>query len=856
MIIRCTRLLFCMLLFGCFVQSSFAQCGLINGNLTVTNTNDDGPGSLRWAINCANELEGSNRIIFQIPSNGQNRKNIFVGSTTGEPLPSLIDEGTIIDGSFQPGATDRPRIVLDGGRVEWDAPINGLFIVADNCEIYGLEIRNFPDDGIDVFGANNVKIGALAKGNVIYKCGEERDFYEGVNPSGPWEGSGIALRNGSSFCEIKSNFIGTDARTTNNLSNEYCGILISGNSNGNLVGGSVFQEINVIAFNPTAIRVEGSTQNPLLGNSIVCNDTAAIVLANGGNNLKTAPSILIANNRDISGRGIPGDRIEIFLNISRACPEQACQGQLSVGTARVAADSTWNFFIAGTPSVGNIDFLEYDRAAATATDADGNTSNFSSCRIVNIDTENCADANGNIIVTNTDDDGPGSLRAAIECANSTAGANTIQFNIAGNGPHIINVGASTQQALPTLTDNNTIIDASTQNGFSGRPQIVLNGNTTTWNAPINALFINGNNCEVYGLEIRNFPDDGIDITAANNVIIGEAGKGNVIYNCGIEQDFWPNINPSGSWEGCGIVVKGGSSNCTISGNIIGTNYNQSLSVGNEFCGINIGGQVRNVLIGGEDTAAGNIITNNPTGVLIGTTATSIQLHQNSFVCNDTLAIGLRGNANAGKTPPVITDYTESIVAGTANAGDLIEVFISSTATCPDQACQGQTFLGSTRAGNNGNWELQLGASDSRLSLEVVTATATDASGNTSPFADCFTKAEVNCDNFSASIPQNQRQDVTCGKDNGAFVLSVTGGTAPYTYDIGNGPQLSPRFENLARGTYSVTIMDANGCEATQATAINESDPLSLIIVDQENAVCGQARGQFSVLAFGSVAPYT
>ncbi|MEL6941895.1 MAG: hypothetical protein AAFO82_04450, partial [Bacteroidota bacterium] len=653
------------------------------------------------------------------------------------------------------------------------------------------------------------------------------------------------------------------------LPNEYCGIYITGNSNGNTIGGILSSSVigslrelgegNIIAFNPNAIRVEGSVQNTLLGNSIVCSGESAIVLANGGNNQKLAPSIIAATNEEISGRGLPGDQIEIFLNTSRICEDQSCQAQLSIGKASVLADSTWTFEITGTASVGNINFLEFDLTTAVAIGIDGNTSEISSCRIVDTNPNECAEADGTIWVTNTEDDGEGSLRRAIECANNTAGANTIKFNIEGDDRPIIYVGASTRQALPVLTDPNTIIDATTQSGFGANgnfePQIILDGTNNNWNAPLNAIWVRANNCAIYGLEIRNFPDDGIDVTAANNVTIGAAGKGNVIYNCGAEQDFWSNINPAGAWEGCGVVVKGGSRNVTISGNIIGTNYNRDLNVGNEYCGINIDGSERNLVIGGDTPAAGNVIAYNPSGIILEDGAQRVQMLHNSFLCNDTLAIGMNGNTNNGILPPGITDYTTSGVTGTANAGDRIEIYISSTALCPDQPCQGRVYLGSVVANNDGEWKLELAADDTQISeIEVVTATATDASGNTSGFSDCFTKADVDCSNLVITLG---RQNTTCQNDNGRITVEATGGTAPYTYDIGNGPTNNPEFTDLAVGTYSVSVIDANGCEATpQAIAINESDVITFFPIDVRNAVCDQATGQFSVVASGGEGDFT
>jgi len=875
MISRCTRVLFLLLAFGLFSQISFAQdlsCGLLNGLLTVTTTADDGEGSLRYAINCANNLTGAQRITFNITQGSSTTKTIFVGRTTGEPLPALIDDGTVIDGATQLGAGTTPRIVLDGRQSNWEAPVNGLLIQGNRCEVYGLEIRNFPGDGIDVAGANQVKIGQRNMGNVIHSCGEERDFYEGSNPEGPWEGSGIVLRNGASNCQVRSNFIGSSPINLSNplpLPNEYCGIYITGNSNNNTIGGVLSSSVigslrelgegNIIAFNPTAIRIEGSTQNTLLGNSIVCSNEGAIVLANGGNDLKPAPSILTATNEEISGRGMPGDQIELFLNTSRICEDQACQAQLSIGKASVSADSIWTFPITGTASVGNINFLEFDLTTAIAIGMDGNTSEISSCRIVDTNPDECAEADGTIWVTNTNDDGEGSLRRAIECANDVGGPNTIKFNIEGTGRHLINVGTSTRQALPALTDPSTTIDATTQNGFgvngNFEPMIVLDGTNNGWNAPLNAIWIRANNCAIYGLEIRNFPDDGIDVTAANNVIIGAARKGNVIYNCGAEQDFWTNINPAGSWEGCGIVVKGGSRNITISGNILGTNYNRDLNTGNEYCGINVGGTSRNLVIGGDTPAAGNVIAYNPAGIIIGNGASGAEMLHNSFLCNDTLAIGLRGNANNGISPPSFTDYSTSVVSGTADVGDRIEVYISSTALCPDQPCQGRVFLGSVVANNDGEWKLEIAADATQISdVEVVTATATDASGNTSGFSDCFTKADVNCSNFEISLA---RQNTTCQNDNGLITVTATGGTTPYIYDIGNGPTNNPEFTDLSVGTYSVSVIDANGCEATpQAIAINESDPITFFTIDERNAVCDQATGQFSIVASGGEGDFT
>jgi len=74
-----------------------------------------------------------------------------------------------------------------------------------------------------------------------------------------------------------------------------------------------------------------------------------------------------------------------------------------------------------------------------------------------------------MVVTNTADGGVGSLRDAIDCANSTPGTDTISFNIPAAGVQTI----SPASALPTITDP-VIIDGYTQSGASANTLAVGN----------------------------------------------------------------------------------------------------------------------------------------------------------------------------------------------------------------------------------------------------------------------------------------------------------------------------------------------------------------------------------------------
>ena len=56
-------------------------------------------------------------------------------------------------------------------------------------------------------------------------------------------------------------------------------------------------------------------------------------------------------------------------------------------------------------------------------------------------------------------------------------------------------------------------------------------------------------------------------------------------------------------------------------------------------------------------------------------------------------------------------------------------------------------------------------------------------------------------------------DASCGLSNGSVTIgAVTGGTAPYTYSFNGGAYgAATSFPNLAAGTYTISVKDANGC---------------------------------------------
>jgi hypothetical protein len=95
-------------------------------------------------------------------------------------------------------------------------------------------------------------------------------------------------------------------------------------------------------------------------------------------------------------------------------------------------------------------------------------------------------------------------------------------------------------------------------------------------------------------------------------------------------------------------------------------------------------------------------------------------------------------------------------------------------------------------------------------------------------------------------------DANC--TNGTATAVASGGVAPYAYLWGNGAT-SAAISGLSQGYYELTITDAQGCQSTLGTAVEQTPQIS-VNTTVTNATCLQSNG--SAIAFGSggVGPYS
>jgi hypothetical protein len=276
------------------------------------------------------------------------------------------------------------------------------------------------------------------------------------------------------------------------------------------------------------------------------------------------------------------------------------------------------------------------------------------------------------MVTSTGDSGAGTLRQAILSANSSAGADTIKFAI-GSGAKTI----SPISKLPALTGP-TVVDATTQPGFAGKPLIELNG--TNAGSTADGLKLTGGASTVKGFIINRFSGSGIFIySKGGNRIVGNyigtdktggLAQGNKAHGI-LVQSSGNTIGGTASADrnviagslkaGVFVYTSAASAN-TILGNYIGTDVTGTKKLANNN-GVQINGGANNT-VGGTAAGSRNLLSGNTRdGILIVSTGSSSNKVQGNYIGTNAAGTGRLGNGWYG----VEISQPNNVVGGTTSS---------------------------------------------------------------------------------------------------------------------------------------------------------------------------------------------
>jgi parallel beta-helix repeat protein len=560
---------------------------------TVT-TNDDLAGNtLRWAIQEANDHPGQDTIDFNIPDALCTDGVCLIRPNS--PLPILTDnDGVIIDGNSQSinQGTDNPY----GPEIE----ITGLFIPPIGDPPTPADLLK---SGININSANNIIEGLVINNFPL----------NGISLAG------TAAANNT----IAGNCIGTDHQCAHPEANGGDGVFIGLGANNNLVGGHLPEEKNIILSNGldgVGIHGSGTDSNVVSGNIIMSNDFHGVYVYGGAQNNTVGGdtdgerNLISGNHKDgvrihgtgTNGNTVAGNYIGTASDGDSAIPNVengvqitfGAQGNMiggdTAGTGNLISGNTLSgVIITGTNTMSNTVSANY---IGTYYDTSAGIPNLSGVQIAGGAQFNRVGGDSEIernIISGNDPWG-------VHINGSGTSFNVVSGNYIGTdasgGGALANQDSGVYVSDGATGNRIGGITAGAGNLISGNSEdgIIFNGTETSNN------YVIGNYIGTDSSGTAAIPnnDSGVNIIhgAHDNFIGGDSsGEGNLI---------------SGNGER-GVRITGADTHSnTVSGNLIGTDWQGAAALGNTKSGVVISGGAYSNWIGGDTDGERNLVSGN------------------------------------------------------------------------------------------------------------------------------------------------------------------------------------------------------------------------------------------------------
>lgn len=487
---------------------------------------------------------------------------------------------------------------------------------------------------------------------------------------------------------------------------------------------------------------------------------------------------------------------------------------------------------------------------------------------------NCFGANtGSITATVTN----GTPPYRYEWSNGTVNISSLTSNTVNNlppGTHycivtdangcVTFIEVIVNQPAQALTIASSVTDVLCNGGNTGAINQTISGGT----APYTFSWLSGQNTE----DISSLVAGNYTVTVTDNRMCTKIQQYTVSQPAQlISTPSQTNVNCRGDASGSASVLvnggvppysylwTGGSTLDYISNvsaglyTVTATDYNGCTSITNfnisqpiQALGLSV--NIQDVYCNGEASGA---IQLTPSG---GTTPYDVQWLNNAGQIINYNGIQLDSIAEGNYTA-IVEDALGCLFDTTVYVAQPAAIVFTSALT--DILCFGQStgVIDINVSGGNGSYSYSWSNGSSNEDLTAIAAgtydlTITDNLGCTK--TTTFTLNQPGAP-LAASI---QAQANRCyGLNDGIADLSVSGGTAPYTYLWSNGASTED-LQFIAAGVYTVIITDNNGCTANSGTVITQpADSLALSIIVNDADCAGNEDGSITIVPSGGTTPY-
>lgn len=770
--------LFCCSLFCIFFFTAVAAQA---ATFTVSNVNDSGAGSLRQAILNSNAAGGVNGVpnVINFSFAGGVVRTINLTSA----LPN-IDYDLTIDGTTMAGYSGVPLFELNGASA--GASANGLTNVEGFLTVKALIINRFGGNGIQskcagavcLFNFNNVELSVTGS-------------YIGTDKLGltasPNSGNGIYYQPHRPFTRT---LIGGAAATERNI--------ISGNGkNGILLrrddafASTVGIVNNYIGTNVVGTAAIGNTLNGIATEDTTAVDTSlSVYVGNEFSGFGSVQPPTLADRNIISGNGANG-----ILSVNQNVKFQI-QGNY-IGTNAGGTADLGNVLngikISGVTNVGPTNLLVGGAAAVE----------------------------GNVI--------SGNNGYGVETSDASS-------YIYGNR---IGTNASGTAAIGNSLDGVRLYGSDSYVGGSNAGE----GNLISGN-------VNGVTLEV-GANLARIEGNKIGTNLAGTSAIPNTGNGVSVRSNSVGIGFinnTPSVNIIGGNGANGILVTGAANGVRIFNNYIGTNQSDA-NLSNGGSGVQIQSCATDVEIGKDaafSNAANTIAHNGGDGVSVSNIClglppaspppTTTTIRRNSIYSNGGLGIDLGTNGvqandlgdldtgpNGLQNYPVLIKASPAQIYGTFNSlpNQTYTADIFQTPSCDSSGNgEGKTLLGSFNLTTDGSGNATYNLTGFFVSVgQNVSATATDASGNTSEFSQCLPVTN------NPGNPVFNSPISTTAENSGTAAITIdriggTSGTITIDYATSNGTAIAGQDYTATSGT--VTFLNGETSKTIFVPVTNDT----------------------------------